>query len=539
MGLIIVILSTIIVVISCASSSTSTMLLAKLLCLLTTHAVASYGANILGIFQMPYHSHQLMGQALMKDLAARGHHLTILTTHLFDYKNTNVTQIHFNETAKIYSGIVNQLEYKKSSNIIKQLWTEGKVYKVLMEDQLKHPEVQKLITEPERFTFDVVVIEAFTVWPTMAFAEIFKCPIIVLSSIVTPFPLLKLLGNDVNPAIHPESSFLPYIHGELTLRERLTSFMSQQLYYFLLKHHNEYENRKLLRKFFPQHSITHKQLEDRIALIFTNSLTTIRPLVPNTIPLSFMQVNPPKAMPDGEVKAFLDDSTNGVILMSLGSYAKSQDLDSKVIETFLNVFKDISYDVLWKFEGELHNKSDNVMIAKWLPQADVLAHPKLKLFITHGGLNSVQESIDREVPMVVLPLTYDQPANANEMVHKGVARRLDLNTLNEIVLRDAISEMMRPKYQQNIIKLRHELQDRPMTSRELAVWYTEHVIRHKGAKHLEYIGRNVPLYQRHHYDIILLASTIAYLTFKATKSVLRNRFSPIRSMKLLLAKKNA
>jgi glucuronosyltransferase len=51
-------------------------------------------ANILGIFPTPSISHQVVFHALMKDLAARGHHLTILTTDLIKIgNNPNVTQI--------------------------------------------------------------------------------------------------------------------------------------------------------------------------------------------------------------------------------------------------------------------------------------------------------------------------------------------------------------------------------------------------------------------------------------------------------------
>jgi hypothetical protein len=49
----------------------------------------SDGARILGIFPGPSFSHQLVFQTIMKTLAARGHHVTVISTdplkvsHLF------------------------------------------------------------------------------------------------------------------------------------------------------------------------------------------------------------------------------------------------------------------------------------------------------------------------------------------------------------------------------------------------------------------------------------------------------------------------
>ena len=43
--------------------------------------------------------------------------------------------------------------------------------------------------------------------------------------------------------------------------------------------------------------------------------------------------------------------------------------------------------ILWKWdEDNIADLPKNVMIQKWVPQQDILAHPNLKLFVTHGGL---------------------------------------------------------------------------------------------------------------------------------------------------------
>ena len=51
----------------------------------------------------------------------------------------------------------------------------------------------------------------------------------------------------------------------------------------------------------------------------------------------------------------------------------------------------------------------------------MLQHPKLKAFITHCGLNSLNEAAAAGVPMVGVPLFGDQLYNAALMSAKGWA----------------------------------------------------------------------------------------------------------------------
>ena len=70
-------------------------------------------------------------------------------------------------------------------------------------------------------------------------------------------------------------------------------------------------------------------------------------------------------------------------------------------KTLLNVFGKLKQKVLWKWETDhMEDKPPNVMLHKWLPQQDVLGHPNVKLFISHGGQSSFQETICHQKPAV-------------------------------------------------------------------------------------------------------------------------------------------
>ncbi|KAI8996244.1 hypothetical protein BD414DRAFT_558148 [Trametes punicea] len=55
---------------------------------------------------------------------------------------------------------------------------------------------------------------------------------------------------------------------------------------------------------------------------------------------------------------------------------------------------------------------DGAFVANWVPQQAVLNHPATGWCLTHGGHNTVLECILAGVPMIVWPVTADQPTNA-------------------------------------------------------------------------------------------------------------------------------
>ncbi|KAL6340501.1 hypothetical protein AAG906_006166 [Vitis piasezkii] len=63
-------------------------------------------------------------------------------------------------------------------------------------------------------------------------------------------------------------------------------------------------------------------------------------------------------------------------------------------------------------EGFLERTSGNGKVVPWAPQIRVLAHPSVGVHITHGGWNSVMESIAGEVPIICKPFWADNTLNS-------------------------------------------------------------------------------------------------------------------------------
>src|SRR5690606_15289468 len=75
-----------------------------------------------------------------------------------------------------------------------------------------------------------------------------------------------------------------------------------------------------------------------------------------------------------------------------------------------------------------------------LPQTSIL--PLVDLVITHGGNNTVTESVWFGRPMLVLPLTGDQYDNAQRITEKGFGARLDPFTFEARQLAETVDWLL-------------------------------------------------------------------------------------------------
>jgi MGT family glycosyltransferase len=112
----------------------------------------------------------------------------------------------------------------------------------------------------------------------------------------------------------------------------------------------------------------------------------------------------------------------GVLYLSLGSLGSA---DVALMQKLIDTLAATDHHVIVSM-GPQHDElalAPNMTGAEFLPQPAIL--PQVDLVITHGGNNTVTESLQFGKPMVVLPLFWDQHDNAQRMQELGLGRRLD------------------------------------------------------------------------------------------------------------------
>ncbi|NXH72972.1 UD11 glucuronosyltransferase, partial [Hydrobates tethys] len=236
-----------------------------------------------------------------------------------------------------------------------------------------------------------------------------------------------------------------------------------------------------------------------------------RPLMPNMIIIG--GVNCAHRKLTQEFEAIVNASgEHGIVVFSLGSMVS--EMPMKKATEIADALGSVPQTVLWRYTGEEPpNLPKNVKLVKWLPQNDLLAHPKTRAFITHGGSHGVYEGICNAVPMVLMPLFGDQMDNAKRVESRGAGLTLNILKMTSKDISTALKAVINDKkYKENIKRLSDLHLDRPIHPLDLAVHWVEFVMRHKGAPHLRPAAHDLNWIQYHSLDVIAFLLAVVFLS---------------------------
>lgn len=474
-------------------------------------------ANVLAIFPLPARSHWFSLKPLVDGLSQKGHNITLLICEIEKDVPENWDVI---RVPVIFP------DFAKTDNTMKMQSSSGgmKLYDVLVEagtefcrKLFQQEAIQKLINTKEK-KFDLLLIEYFMDECLLGLAHKFSMPVIALSSF-GGFPYTAdVVGDLYTPSYIPDVVY-PYT-DHMNFWQRLYNTLSVTYARYVFNYRYCPKIDELMQQNFkdPTMPSLSALMADTSLLIVQShvSFAYPRPHLPNVIETGGMHIQQPKALPQ-DLKKLMDDAKDGVIFFSMGSFVRSADFPQENVQAFLTVFSKLKQLVLWKWETDtMEGKPKNVHLGKWFPQTDLLAHKNVKLFISHGGLQSSLEATARGVPLVGIPVGAEQIYNVQRIVNFGYGVKLDLQNITAQSVEWAIHEVLNNSTYRENAKLRSRLfWDRPEKPAETAVYWAEYVLRHRGARHLRSAALDLAWYQYLLLDVVALLLSAAVLVLTA------------------------
>ncbi|KAG8238542.1 UDP-glycosyltransferase [Ladona fulva] len=485
-------------------------------------------ARILAVIPTPSRSHYIWNRSLILALAKRGHHLTILSP---DKEKEPVPNLKLIFLEGSYQAVNEAFNYEDLANVnaidtVKFLWEWGIES---CKQQMQTEGAKELLKMPPD-SFDLILTETVLHDCMYVFMHHFgggtRIPVIGMTAFgIGPWVDI-MTGARTMPSVFAFPA-LPYL-SKMNFWERFYntivtgSHWTGMLYYAYPKH------QEIAEKAYGKAIPSIPEIGSNISLVLVNNHYVIngpQPQLPGIVEVGGMHCKPSKPLPK-DIDTFINGSQEEAIYFSLGSNLKSEllsrDRQQMIVRTFAALGPKIR--VVWKFDPDapIDDLPSNVLLKKWLPQEDILGHPKLLVFVTHGGLLSTQESIYHGVPIIGVPFVADQRTNVRRLEELKVAKEVNILTTTEDLFAKTILSVVRDdKYRQNMKVLSRLFRDQPQTPLERAIFWTEFVLRNgKGRiESLRAPGIDLAWYQYFLLDVIavfFLSILIAVLVLIAS-----------------------
>jgi MGT family glycosyltransferase len=147
-----------------------------------------------------------------------------------------------------------------------------------------------------------------------------------------------------------------------------------------------------------------------------------------------------------------------IIYASLGTTRNVQAFVLRLVaEACQNLDMQLVISLGGRFDAETFaDMPGNPLVTKYAPQLELL---KLaRIVITHGGANTVFETLMEGKPMVAIPLAHDQPAIAARLARLGIAEVLPVMRLTAGKIHRAVTRVLNdPTYRCAAVKMQAEL----------------------------------------------------------------------------------
>ncbi|XP_018026944.1 UDP-glycosyltransferase UGT5 isoform X2 [Hyalella azteca] len=469
--------------------------------------------KILFLLPTALKSHVWVAAPLMVDLARRGHEVHMFCDSSYHFKIPNVTCINHGVRLSAPEDVDTFDIVRNPLSLLKTI-TDAAANDA---EKMFNSDITMKIFE-RRGEYDLIVIDHLGLSIFYPFAH--GTPFAIFSTSALLPCQSASLGNVPNPAF-VSSALMEFKqpYGTFDRLKNIVLTFAQCYVYWAIPSQTE----KLMSERFPSLPSL-KEIERNASLhLLTTSLALDGPLalLPNQVPIAGLVLMPPQPLPK-DILDFMSGNTS-VIYIGLGvSYIRNDSIPRDKKDILLSVSKKLPYKVIMNVHGQASSRSGNVLLTGNARQQDILAHPNVKLFISHCGLAGVYETVYHGVPVIALPAAPEHGAMAGKLVLAGAAIQLSWLTLTEEILRDAVMEIMtNPSFGEKMAFVSRVFRDQEETALDRAVFWTEYAARFQGAPHLKSPARHLSWIEVLSLDFILLALVLCYCAFNVFIKTIR------------------
>ncbi|KAI8770709.1 UDP-glucuronosyltransferase 1-1 [Biomphalaria glabrata] len=466
-----------------------------------------YGKTVI-MFPIPTRSYVLYHSKIAMALAELGHSVHIcLTEH--SAKEGLVREsdrVHFLTYGQNLGNVEQTLLL--STNLVEKFWKRETVGLGMSSLKPLADHIRHFVTE---VMSDNVFIEKYKSLNPDLF--ILESTVLVLNMVVlpyamgTPFALLGTLHDMILTRTPFSPAVEPFPHASFTNRMTFLERVESTLMCLARLTIDPLTDDSLVASFAPhkpQLSVYNILRRAEVFIAETDSILDYpRPMMVNTKLIGGSSATEPRAL-QGQFKTFVNESPKGLAVVTFG--ASDHKVPASILDKMMSAFTQLDLSVIWKRDNMTSPVPPNVLTSEWIPQNDLLGHPKTKVFVSHCGKNGQYESLYQGVPILCLPIYGDQFYNSKRIVTKEFGLDADIRDITSEELAQLIQRVAYdPKYRNNIQKasmLFKELYKVP--SKEAAYWF-DHVMRY-GGDYMRSPGQEMPFYQ------FLLLDVMAFVT---------------------------
>ncbi|XP_018784289.1 PREDICTED: UDP-glucuronosyltransferase 2B4-like isoform X1 [Bactrocera latifrons] len=388
---------------------------------------------------------------------------------------------------------------------------------LLSDMALSQPLMKDWIKHAKESDFDLLIFGYFLNDFQMGLASLYKCPIIISITTGPAFWINRLVGNPaegsyvpsaLTPFAQPMNLFDSWFNFWIVLWER--TYFSRVL---------DQENEGYFCLHFNCRNIRMDDVRRNISLVFTNNHFTqgpIRPNVPTMVEIGGIQI-PERRIPlPQHIADHINKAEDGVIYINLGKGVNCTDLPRALLDSLHEVLVESQRYVLWRWSHcSKPRQGSKILYTRWMPQNDILAQKKVKLFITHGSMSSLGEGQYHAVPMLGVTYSSELVGNVKFLAQFKLAQRIDAYNTNTNEIRSKLFSMLNDQsYQERAALYSLLYRDRQLTPRETVLYWVNYVLRYRGTPHMRSPAAEMTQLQMLGLDLVIFTFSTIFLIWK-------------------------